>query len=132
MIDNLTVITDNLGYLLLGRTAQGEPGGALLSVLMTLGAAVLAFPGGVLLACCAWRFAGWPRKLLFLWAELIRGIPLIFVIFWLWFCCRGSLALTCRGLLPSPWRWPGLPRRRSCTRRWRRLMHYRRGNMRRR
>lgn len=85
MIDNLTVITDNLGYLLLGRAAQGEPGGVLLSVLMTLGAAVLAFPGGVLLACCAWRFAGWPRKLLFLWAELIRGIPLIFVIFWLWF-----------------------------------------------
>ncbi|MCL9670464.1 hypothetical protein [Citrobacter sp. MNAZ 1397] len=58
MIDNITVITDNLGYLMLGRAAQGEPGGVLLSVLMTLGAAVLAFPGGVLLACCAWRFAG--------------------------------------------------------------------------
>jgi polar amino acid transport system permease protein len=49
VIDNLTVITDNLGYLLLGRAAQGEPGGVLLSVLMTLGAAVLAFPA----ACCS-------------------------------------------------------------------------------
>ncbi|WP_039058154.1 ABC transporter permease subunit [Enterobacter sp. Bisph1] len=85
MIANLTVITDNLDYLLWGRAAQGEPGGVLLSLLMTLGAAVLAFPGGVLLACCAWRLRGWPRRLLFLWAELIRGIPLIFVIFWLWF-----------------------------------------------
>jgi polar amino acid transport system permease protein len=24
-------------------------------------------------------------KALFLWAELIRGIPLIFVIFWMWY-----------------------------------------------
>lgn len=85
MIANITVITDNLDYLLWGRAAQGEPGGVLLSLLMTIGAAGLAFPTGILLACCAWRFRGWPRKVLFLWAELIRGIPLIFVIFWLWF-----------------------------------------------
>jgi len=85
MIASLIVITDNLEYLLFGRTAQGEPGGVLLSVLMTMGAAALAFPGGIALACCAWRFNGWPRRLLFAWAELIRGIPLIFVIFWLWF-----------------------------------------------
>lgn len=85
MIANITVITDNLDYLLWGRAAQGEPGGVLLSVLMTLGAAGLAFPAGIVLACCAWRFSGWPRRVLFVWAELIRGIPLIFVIFWLWF-----------------------------------------------
>ncbi|WP_044177423.1 amino acid ABC transporter permease [Phytobacter massiliensis] len=85
MLANITVITDNLDYLLVGRAAQGEPGGVLLSLLMTVGAGLLAFPGGILLACCAWRFPGWPRRVLFIWAELIRGIPLIFVIFWLWF-----------------------------------------------
>ncbi|MGG7447357.1 amino acid ABC transporter permease [Kosakonia oryzendophytica] len=85
MIANISVITDNLDYLLWGRAAQGEVGGVLLSLLMTAGAALLAFPGGMLLACLAWRFPGWPRKILFLWAEIIRGIPLIFVIFWLWF-----------------------------------------------
>ena len=85
MLANITVITDNLSYLLLGRALQGEPGGVLLSLLMALGAAALAFPGGILLACCAWRYQGLPRKLLFAWAELIRGIPLIFVIFWMWF-----------------------------------------------
>jgi len=46
---------------------------------------VLALAGGVLLAGLAWRFDGIVRRLLFIWAEFIRGIPLIFVIFWLYF-----------------------------------------------
>lgn len=52
---------------------------------MAIGAAVLALPAGILLACCAWRFPGVVRKGLFVWAEFIRGIPLIFVIFWMWY-----------------------------------------------
>ncbi|SFT59338.1 amino acid ABC transporter membrane protein 2, PAAT family [Kosakonia arachidis] len=68
----------------------------MLSLLMTLGASVLGFPGGVVLICCAWCFHGWPRRALFMWAELIRGIPLIFVIFWLWFSTLAS-----QGALPD-------------------------------
>lgn len=85
MIANLTVITDNLDYLLWGRMAKGEPGGVLLTLMMALGAGVLALPGGIALACLAWRYDGLVRRVLFAWAELIRGIPLIFVIFWLWY-----------------------------------------------
>ncbi|MBB3322967.1 amino acid ABC transporter permease [Atlantibacter hermannii] len=85
MIANITVITDNLDYLLWGRMAQGEPGGVLLTLMMALGAGVLALPGGIALACLAWRYSGVVRRVLFAWAELIRGIPLIFVIFWLWY-----------------------------------------------
>jgi amino acid ABC transporter membrane protein 2, PAAT family (TC 3.A.1.3.-) len=85
MIAWLNVITDNLDYLLWGRLAAGEPGGVLLTLLMALGAAALALPGGIGLACLAWRFPGVVRNTLFLWAELIRGIPLIFVIFWMWY-----------------------------------------------
>ncbi|HHA1724470.1 TPA: amino acid ABC transporter permease [Enterobacter cloacae] len=85
MIAGLNVIIDNLDYLLWGRAATGEPGGVLLSLLMAAGAALLALPGGVVLACLAWRYSGRIRKTLFLWAELIRGIPLIFVIFWMWY-----------------------------------------------
>ena len=85
MIANLTVITDNLDYLLWGRMAQGEPGGVLLTLMMALGAGLLALPGGIALACLAWRYDGLVRRVLFAWAELIRGIPLIFVIFWLWY-----------------------------------------------
>lgn len=82
---NLAVIADNLDYLLWGRLAEGSPGGVVLTLLMTLGAAALALPGGIVLAATAWRYPGIVRRLLFLWAELIRGIPLIFVIFWLWY-----------------------------------------------
>lgn len=82
---NLAVIADNLDYLLWGRLAEGSPGGVVLTLLMTIGAAALALPGGIVLAATAWRYPGIVRRLLFLWAELIRGIPLIFVIFWLWY-----------------------------------------------
>ena len=82
---NLAVIVDNLDYLLWGRLADGIPGGVVLTLLMAIGAAALALPGGVLLAAIAWRYDGIVRRLLFLWAEIIRGIPLIFVIFWLWY-----------------------------------------------
>lgn len=82
---NLAVIYDNLDYLLWGRLAAGEPGGVALTLMMAVGAGVLALPGGILLACVAWRFPGTVRRLLYLWAEIIRGIPLIFVIFWLWY-----------------------------------------------
>jgi hypothetical protein len=58
MIAGLNVITDNLDYLLWGRLAAGEPGGVLLTLLMALGAAALALPGGIGLACLAWRFPG--------------------------------------------------------------------------
>lgn len=85
MNGGLQVIIDNLGYLLWGNLTNGEPGGVLLTLLMAAGAALLAFPGGIALACLAWRFSGVVRSLLFLWAELIRGIPLIFVIFWMWY-----------------------------------------------
>ncbi|MBL5919990.1 amino acid ABC transporter permease [Lelliottia amnigena] len=85
MIAGLAVITDNLDYLLWGRLSAGQPGGVLLTLLMALGAAVLALPTGIALASLAWRFPRMVRKVLYVWAEVIRGIPLIFVIFWMWY-----------------------------------------------
>jgi len=85
MIAGLAVITDNLDYLLWGRLSAGQPGGVLLTLLMALGAAVLALPTGIALASLAWRFPGMVRKVLYVWAEVIRGIPRIFVIFWMWY-----------------------------------------------
>ncbi|GHM00052.1 hypothetical protein KPZU40_00270 [Klebsiella pneumoniae] len=81
---NLAVIADNLDYLLWGRLAEGQPGGVALTLLM-----VSAPPCWRCREALRWRagrrYGGLVRRLLFLWAEIIRGIPLIFVIFWLWY-----------------------------------------------
>ena len=84
MLD-FSVIWPNLDYLLWGRLAEGEPGGLLLTVIMAFIAGVLALMTGVVLAAVAWRYPGPGRRALFLWADVIRGIPLIFVIFWVYF-----------------------------------------------
>ncbi|MFZ4835278.1 amino acid ABC transporter permease [Rouxiella sp. Mn2063] len=80
-----SVLRDNFTYMLWGRLADGEPGGVLLTLIMALSAGAIALVLGVVLAAIAWRFGGWTRRILFLWAAFIRGIPLIFVIFWLYF-----------------------------------------------
>jgi polar amino acid transport system permease protein len=82
---DFTVVAENLDYLLWGRAADGEPGGLLLTLILSLGAGVLALGFGVGLALAAWARGGWVRRLLFLWADLIRAVPLLFVIFWLYF-----------------------------------------------
>ncbi len=73
---NLAVIADNLDYLLwAGWRAGGQPGGVALTLLMAINT-LLALPGGIALQRAAGR-GGLVRRLLFLWAEIIRGIPLM-------------------------------------------------------
>lgn len=79
------VIWRNLDYLLWGRLAQGELGGLALTTAMAVGAGLLSLVLGIGLAVLAWLFPGACRRILLVWAEVIRGIPLIFVIFWLYF-----------------------------------------------
>ncbi|NDI85894.1 amino acid ABC transporter permease [Undibacterium crateris] len=79
------VIANNWQYLLIGRTADGEVGGLLLTLLMSLSAGLIALVAGIATAAVAWYFQGWSRRVLFSAAELIRSIPLILVIFWLYF-----------------------------------------------
>lgn len=82
---DVSVIADNWQYILIGRAGDGEIGGLLLSLLMALAATLLALTGGVATAILAWRMQGRVRQALFICAELIRSIPLILVIFWLYF-----------------------------------------------
>lgn len=81
MIANIPVITDNLDYPPWGHIAEGQPDGILLTLLMAIDAALLTLPGGIVLACCVWRFPGAVRSGLLIWAEFIRGIPLVSMIF---------------------------------------------------
>jgi polar amino acid transport system permease protein len=95
------VVSRNLDYLLWGRAAEGELGGLLLTVILAVASGILALVVGVALALLAWRDDddGLVRRLLFLWADFIRGIPLIFVIFWIYFLLPALLDTN----VPSAW-----------------------------
>lgn len=79
------VIVDNLSYILVGRLSEGEPGGLLLTVLMALAAIVVALVLGFALALVYWFSPRRVRQGLWLGAEVVRGIPLLLLIFWLYF-----------------------------------------------
>jgi polar amino acid transport system permease protein len=82
---DFTVIVKNLDYFLWGRTFQGEWGGLLLTVLMALASGVLSLVLGIGLAFASWLGPKPLRKVLVFLADVVRGIPLIFVIFWIYF-----------------------------------------------
>jgi len=79
------VILDNLSYLLLGRLADGQPGGLLLTVLIALASGAIAIVAGFLLALLSFMAPRWLQRCLWLLGEVVRGIPLLLLIFWLYF-----------------------------------------------
>jgi len=82
---DFTVIVKNWDYFLWGRTFQGEVGGLWLTVLMALASGVLSLVFGIGLALVSWSGPRWLRVTLTFVADVVRGIPLIFVIFWIYF-----------------------------------------------
>ena len=74
---NLAVIADNLDYLLWGRLAEGQPGGVALTLLMAIGATLLALPGGIALDFC--KAGGFVDSLLF----KLGSVAVIFEIVYL-------------------------------------------------
>lgn len=79
------VIVDNLDYLLWGNLANGDPGGLLLSVLLSLAAgsaaSLLGLAGGVGLGMGQrWLIAAIEGA-----CALLRAIPVLMLIFWCFF-----------------------------------------------
>ena len=86
MFDMLTILHDNGLLLLMGQYPNGPLGGVLCTLLISVLAVLLAFPVGVLLGLARlspWRWLSWPAAC---WVYLLRGIPLMMVVFWTYFC----------------------------------------------
>lgn len=94
-----SVISRNLEYLLVGRHAHGELGGLALTVLMAVAAGALALGAGVGLAIAAWLLPPLPRRVLLAIAGLVRSVPLVFVIFWIYFLVPALLGSDVPGTL---------------------------------
>jgi len=82
---DFTVILKNWDYLLWGRTPQGEVGGLLLTVLMALAAGCLSLILGIAMALACWMGPRPLRRALIAMADVVRSVPLVLVIFWIYF-----------------------------------------------
>jgi polar amino acid transport system permease protein len=82
---DFSVIAKNWDYFLWGRLFQGEPGGLWLTVLMSLASGVLSLVVGIGLAVVCRLGPRWLSETLRRLADVVRAIPLIFVIFWIYF-----------------------------------------------
>ena len=81
----IALIHDYWLYFLVGRYPEGPLGGLALTVALAGLALVLSLPLGLLLGLARispWRVLRWPVACLI---QLVRGIPLLLVIFWAYF-----------------------------------------------
>lgn len=85
MFDLITIVRDNWALFLVGQYPHGPLGGLACTLILAVLALLLAFPLGMLLALARvspWRWLRYPATV---WVYVLRGIPLLMVIFWTYF-----------------------------------------------
>lgn len=82
MID---ILRDNWTLLLIGQYPHGPLGGIVLTILLSLSALVIAFPLGILVALARISPFTVLRAPATALVYMVRGIPLLMVIFWVYF-----------------------------------------------
>lgn len=84
---NFAALADDWSYLLLGTFPDGPPGGALLTLMLSaisgVLSAVLGLALGIALVMLPGR--GWPTGLLRSGLSFLRAIPVLMLIFWIYF-----------------------------------------------
>lgn len=88
---DFTVVSDNLIYFLVGRYPHGALGGVALTLYLAVVSCVLSFVGGLvlgLLSLSRHRLLRYPVEAII---QTIRGMPLLMVIFWMYFLLPGML-----------------------------------------
>lgn len=82
---NLSVITDNFTYFMIGRFPEGPLGGLGLTVYLAVVSCVLSFFGGLIMGLLSISRYGIIRYPVLALINLLRGMPLLMVIFWMYF-----------------------------------------------
>jgi polar amino acid transport system permease protein len=85
MFDLFAIVRDNWALFLVGQYPHGPIGGLVSTLILAALALVLAFPFGLLLSLARvspWRWVRYPATA---WVYVLRGIPLLMVIFWTYF-----------------------------------------------
>ena len=82
---NFQVIADNFTYFMIGRYPSGPLGGLGLTLYLAVASCILSVFGGLLLGLLSFSKYRWVRWPLLLFINAIRGLPLLMVIFWMYF-----------------------------------------------
>ena len=82
---HFSVITENLTYFLVGQFPHGPLGGLALTVWLAVAAGALAAAGGLGLGLLCVSRRAWVRRPVSAVVNVLRGLPLLMVIFWAYF-----------------------------------------------
>lgn len=87
MIDlgNFKVIGDNFTYFMIGRFPDGPLGGLGLTLYLAVASCILSFFGGLVLGLLSVSRHRWVSMPAMIFINTIRGMPLLMVIFWMYF-----------------------------------------------
>jgi polar amino acid transport system permease protein len=79
------VVWNNLDYFLIGAYPQGPLGGLAMSILLAIGGIFGAFWLGLVFGLMRLSSRPWLKWIAIVYIEIIRGTPLLMVIFWFYF-----------------------------------------------
>lgn len=82
---NFAALADDWQYLLLGTFPEGPPGGALLTLILSSVSGLLSAVLGLLLGIALVMAGGWSAAVLRLVLGFLRAIPVLMLIFWIYF-----------------------------------------------
>jgi len=82
---NFQVIADNFTYFMIGRYPNGPLGGLGLTLYLAVVSCILSVFGGLILGLLSISKHAWVRWPTVLFINAVRGLPLLMVIFWMYF-----------------------------------------------
>ena len=82
---NFRVIADNFTYFMIGRYPTGPLGGLGLTLYLAVVSCILSVFGGLFLGLLSISRHAWVRWPATLFINTVRGLPLLMVIFWMYF-----------------------------------------------
>ena len=91
---NFQVIWDNLTYFMIGRFPNGPLGGVGLTIYLAVVSCILSFFGGLVLGLLSISRTPYLRQPAMLFINAVRGMPLLMVIFWMYFLLPAFLGTT--------------------------------------
>lgn len=82
---DFSFLSQDMGYLLWGTFPEGPPGGALLTLIISVVSGVCSAVLGLVFGVLLVMLRGWPQRVLEGVTEFLRAIPVLMLIFWVYF-----------------------------------------------